>query len=91
MGFVANLEESGALGAVDLSAAVTLETEPGEFYIFHSWILHGSDYNKSGLKRTALNMRFTLRGDELEPKFEYVPMTSPLEQGVETVFGASAL
>jgi 1,5-anhydro-D-fructose reductase (1,5-anhydro-D-mannitol-forming) len=79
MGLLANLQVNGLLNKVDMNSAVTLETGPGEFYIFHSWILHGSEGNRLNSKRTALNMRFTMRGDEFEPKFEYVPVTSPLD------------
>lgn len=81
-GIQAQLEKSGAMDEVDMSTAVTLETRPGEFYIFHSWVLHGSAINRAGLRRTALNMCYCMQGDEWEPEFEYVPMTSLPEQPV---------
>ena len=73
--FAAGLEASGALAGVDFGSAVPLETRPGEFWIFHSWILHSSPPNRSGGRRAALNMRFCARGDELEPEFTYLPMS----------------
>ena len=63
-----------------MSTGVYLETQPGEFYIFHSWILHGSKRNASDSRRTGLNMRFAMLGDEFEPEFEYVPVVSPVER-----------
>ncbi len=80
MGLRADLEDSGVLQGVDMSTGVYLETQPGEFYIFHSWILHGSKRNASDSRRTGLNMRFAMLGDEFEPEFEYVPVVSPVER-----------
>jgi predicted dehydrogenase len=68
----AELETTGALDGVDLSDAVSLEADPGEFYIFHSWVLHGSGLNTSDRRRAGLNMRFAAPGDAIEPQFEYI-------------------
>lgn len=78
----ANLEEQGGLNGVDLSDAVFLELLPSEFYVFHSWILHGSGPNISDNRRAALNMRFAAPGGEVEPQFEYLPLrnASPVGQ-----------
>ena len=54
----ANLEEAGDLDRFDLSAAVDLVAKPGEFYLFDSWLLHGSGINATDAPRTALNMRY---------------------------------
>jgi 1,5-anhydro-D-fructose reductase (1,5-anhydro-D-mannitol-forming) len=62
----ANLEQQGGLRDVDLSSAVPLEAEAGEFYIFHSWLLHSSGPNTSEDRRAALNMRFIAPGGEAE-------------------------
>jgi ectoine hydroxylase-related dioxygenase (phytanoyl-CoA dioxygenase family) len=78
----ANLEEQGGLNGVDFADAVLLELGPGEFYVFHSWILHGSPPNISDMRRTALNMRFVAPGGEMEPQLEYIPLrhASPVGQ-----------
>jgi 1,5-anhydro-D-fructose reductase (1,5-anhydro-D-mannitol-forming) len=78
----ARLEEKGGLNGVDLSRAVLLDLGPGEFYIFHSWILHGSGPNSSEGRRAALNMRFVAPGGEVEPQSRYLPLreASPAAQ-----------
>jgi hypothetical protein len=72
----AELESAGALDGVDLSRAVSLEASPGEFYIFHSWVLHGSGRNASDHRRVGLNMRFAAPNDAIEPGFEYLLLRS---------------
>lgn len=76
----ARLEKKGGLDGVDLSRAVLLDLGPGEFYIFHSWILHGSGPNTSEGRRAALNMRYVAPGGEVEPQSRYLPLreTSPV-------------
>ncbi len=76
-----DLEASGALGEADLDRAVALEARPGQFYLFHSWILHGSPPNGSSEPRVDLNMRFAGRGDEVDPGFEYVPLSGDVSDG----------
>jgi ectoine hydroxylase-related dioxygenase (phytanoyl-CoA dioxygenase family) len=44
---------------VDASAAVPIELEPGEFFLFDTWLLHSSMTNTSGRRRTALSVRYT--------------------------------
>ncbi|MDQ1385035.1 MAG: hypothetical protein QOG65_2414 [Actinomycetota bacterium] len=44
---------------VDASAAVPIELEPGEFFLFDTWLLHSSTANTSGRRRTALSVRYT--------------------------------
>jgi ectoine hydroxylase-related dioxygenase (phytanoyl-CoA dioxygenase family) len=44
---------------VDASAAVAMELEPGEFFLFDTWLLHSSPVNTSGRRRTALSVRYT--------------------------------
>jgi predicted dehydrogenase len=78
----ADLVRSGALRGVDLARNVVLALEPGEFFIFHSWILHGSEANASARRRAGLNMRFVRRGHEADPAFEYVRLSAAgAEQG----------
>lgn len=73
-GLYSDLEVKGYLEGVDLNAAVELPAEAGEFYLFHSWILHGSESNVSQMRRTGLNMRFVQTGDEVDPDFEYIAL-----------------
>jgi len=70
----AELVEKGDVTAEDLARAVTFELEPGEFYLFHSWLLHGSDANDSPGRRAGLNMRYAAVGDAYEEQFEYIPL-----------------
>ena len=70
----ANLEEQGGLEGADVSRAVFLELGPGEFYIFHSWVLHASGPNISKERRAALNMRYVAPGGEAESEVQYIPL-----------------
>jgi ectoine hydroxylase-related dioxygenase (phytanoyl-CoA dioxygenase family) len=44
---------------VDTSSAVPVELQPGEFFLFDTWLLHSSRANTSGRRRTALSVRYT--------------------------------
>lgn len=68
------LLDSGALTRADLDRAVPVRLEPGEFIIYHGWLLHGSGPNQSTRRRAGLNMRFAPPGLEREPDFVYVPI-----------------
>jgi hypothetical protein len=70
----AELVERGDIAELDLDRAVTFTLEPGEFYFFHSWLLHGSEANKSKGRRAGVNMRYTAIGDEYEEDAEYIPL-----------------
>jgi len=70
----AELVEKGEVTDEDISRAVTLALEPGEFYLFHSWLLHGSLANDSPLRRAGLNMRYVAEGDEFDESFEYISL-----------------
>jgi 1,5-anhydro-D-fructose reductase (1,5-anhydro-D-mannitol-forming) len=70
----ADLVERGDIAELDLDRAVTFTLEPGEFYFFHSWLLHGSEANKSKGRRAGVNMRYTKIGDEYEENAEYIPL-----------------
>jgi len=59
---------------VDLEQAVLLEAKAGQFYLFHSWLLHSSEPNSSEQRRAALNMRYVAPGCDLSPDFHYVPV-----------------
>lgn len=74
----ADLKQSGALADLDLENAPFLEAQPGEFWLFHSWLLHGSGFNTSSQRRVALNMRFCEPGDEIESEFTYLPIRGPI-------------
>ncbi len=70
----AKLLEHGVIAAADVARAVTFELEPGQFYLFHSWLLHGSDVNRTRQRRAGLNMRYTRIGDEYEAGCIYLPL-----------------
>jgi predicted dehydrogenase len=70
----ADLVDRGDISEVELDRAVTFTLEPGEFYLFHSWLLHGSEANKSKGRRAGVNMRYAAVGDEFEDQFEYIPL-----------------
>ncbi len=71
----AELVETGALSEEEIASAVSLDLQPGHFYIFHSWILHGSTGNPSSLRRAGLNMRYARLGEEFDEGVEYFPLT----------------
>ena len=74
------LIETGALDSRDLARAEPVPLKPGEFIVFHSWLLHGSHANRSQRRRAGLNMRFAPAGFECEEEFIYVPIeTSAVE------------
>jgi predicted dehydrogenase len=68
------LLESGAMTQADLERAVPVLLRPGEFIIYHGWLLHGSSPNTSDRRRAGLNMRFAPPGLECEEEFVYIPI-----------------
>jgi predicted dehydrogenase len=68
------LVDSGALGQAELDRAVPVLLQPGEFIIYHGWLLHGSGANRSAHRRAGLNMRFAPPGLECEKGFVYIPL-----------------
>lgn len=70
----AELLRTGALTEEEIGRAVTLDLKPGEFYIFHSWLLHTSGPNASDGRRAGLNMRYAAQGEECDTQFEYFPL-----------------
>jgi predicted dehydrogenase len=70
----ADLMDRGDITELELGRAVTFTLEPGEFYLFHSWLLHGSDANESSGRRAGVNMRYAAIGHEFEEAFEYIPL-----------------
>ena len=68
------LVESGALGEADLKRARPVVLKPGEFIIYHGWLLHGSSPNDSDRRRAGLNMRFAPAGLECEEEYLYIPI-----------------
>lgn len=73
------LVESGALTEEERARAEGVDLEPGEFIIFHSWLLHGSMPNRSAERRAGINVRYVAEGSEREPGFEYIPLECPCE------------
>jgi len=72
--FHAELLKKGALSAQDLASAVTFKLEPGEFYLFHSWLIHGSAPSWIAVRRAGLNMRYIAAVDCYEAEFQYIPL-----------------
>lgn len=70
-GFNSRLEESGAIAGAETSQLVPVETNPGEFYLLHSWTLHRSVANLSASPRSALVLRFVAPDDMVLPRSEY--------------------
>lgn len=68
------LVESGALTRADLERSIRVILKPGEFIIFHAWLLHHSGPNGSDRRRAGLNVRFAPPGYECEEEFEYIPI-----------------
>ena len=72
--FHAELIERGDLRAEDLTSAFTFEAEPGEFYLFHSWLLHGSAPSTVASRRAGLNMRYVAPEDRYDADCQYIPL-----------------
>ncbi len=70
----ADLVERGELTEEEIARAVPLELRPGQFYIFHSWVLHGSPPNPLPQRRAGLNMRYAPQGCRREPGVEHFPL-----------------
>jgi predicted dehydrogenase len=70
----AELVDRGDIAEVDLTRAVTFALEPGEFYLFHSWLLHGSDANASRGRRAGVNMRYASLAHQYEESAEYIAL-----------------
>ena len=80
------LVESGALGDAELARAVPVVLRPGEFIIYHGWLLHGSGPNASDRRRAGLNMRFAPPGLECEGEFVYIPLETGEVKASDRVF-----
>lgn len=72
--FHAELLKKGNLGPEDLASAVMLSLEAGEFYLFHSWLIHGSAPSSIAVRRSGLNMRYVAPADCYEPECQYIPL-----------------
>jgi len=70
----ADLVDRGDVAEADLSHAVTFAAEPGQFYLFHSWLLHGSDANASRTRRAGLNMRYASLAHQFDDSAEYIAL-----------------
>jgi hypothetical protein len=75
-GFHSLLDVSRDLASVDTSRTVSFDAAPGEFYLFHSWILHLSTANASTSPRTGLVMRFVTPSDAVQPHTDYTTVTA---------------
>lgn len=72
--FHAGLLEKGDLRPEDLASAVTFDLAPGEFYLFHSWLIHGSAPSSIAVRRAGLNMRYVSPADRYDPACYYIPL-----------------
>lgn len=72
--FRADLLEKGDLADEDLTKAVTFPAEPGEFYLFDSWLLHGSAPSALPVRRAGLNMRYVAADDLYDEDCAYIPL-----------------
>ncbi len=70
----AGLVENGVLVEEDLSRAVPMRLARGEFFLFHAWVLHGSEVNQSDRRRAGLNVRFAPTAYECDKNFVYMPI-----------------
>jgi predicted dehydrogenase len=86
--FHAELLKTRALTGEDLAAAVTLSLEPGEFYFFHSWLIHGSAPSSIAVRRAGLNMRYVAPEDRYEPECLYIPLDCGRQQAQEAAVAA---
>ena len=91
LGLQAWLEDNKVISDEDLAGRVRMDCEPGEFWLFNSWVLHGSGPNRSDEKRIGLNMRFAERGDEYEPQFEYIPLGGSSRDDIDAACGPNAM
>ena len=66
--------EVEGLSQADKDRAEPFSLKPGEFMIFHGWLLHYSRPNMSDRRRAAMNMRFVPLGLEREDRFTYMPI-----------------
>lgn len=65
-------------GEIDTSAAIDMELEPGEFFIFNERMLHHSHANRSDRRRMGLSARYT------------VPFVNLLDQDAPPLFPGHA-
>ncbi len=72
---LAELESTGSLDDCDMSTAVNVTAKSGEFYLFHSWVLHGSGPNTSPVPRAIINSRYAAPGHDKDPTWEYIPVS----------------
>jgi non-heme Fe2+,alpha-ketoglutarate-dependent halogenase len=59
---------------IDDSGKVAIELEPGQFFLFDRWLVHGSPANRSDRRRLALSARFVptrvrVDVDSMAPRF----------------------
>jgi predicted dehydrogenase len=69
-------DDARVMSEINESQTRPFITKPGEFYIFHSWVLHSSGLNASSHPRSALNMRFMSADEQVEPCFEYITLSA---------------
>jgi len=74
LNFHAELLKKGDLRPEDLRSAVTFKLAPGEFYLFHSWLIHGSAPISTAGRRAGLNIRYAAPDDRYDPDCLYIPL-----------------
>lgn len=68
--------EASVMAEINRARIRSFIAKPGEFYIFHSWLLHSSGTNTSNSPRTGLNMRFMSARDSVEPLYDYITLSA---------------
>jgi predicted dehydrogenase len=68
------LVANGTVTAADLARAVHLELKPGQFILFHAWLLHSSGINRSKRRRAGLNIRFAREAEAHQAGVRYFPL-----------------
>ncbi len=69
-------DDAGVMAEINDSRHSSFIAKPGEFYIFHSWLLHSSGRNTSDAPRKAFNMRFMSADDQVEPIYESTTLSA---------------
>jgi predicted dehydrogenase len=75
LNFHANLIEKGDLSEEDLKQAIPLTLKRGQFCVFHSWLLHGSEPNETPNRRAGFNIRYVENPKRGTEEYSYVDLS----------------